>query len=178
MPIKQLQLREGEKKLLVLHRHWFVLAREFAAIVFMLAIGVVAFSLRDSLYVFVDASIAGPIAAFLLSLYTLLVLALAFAMWINYRLDVWIITSRRIIDVEQRGLFNREVSEFLISRVQDITAETPNIITTLLNFGNLTIQTAGHQNFTIREVPKLEEAKRIILEYSHKARGKELGISL
>jgi len=172
--MKRVQIQDNEHILLILHRHWFVLARELAAIVFMLAVGVIAFFLRNSLYTFINPSFTGPLAAFLFSLYILLILVLAFAMWINYRLDVWIITSRRIIDVEQRGLFNREVSEFLISRVQDITAETPNIITTLLDFGNLTIQTAGHQNFTIREVPNLEEAKKLILEYSHKARREEM----
>ena len=169
MPIPSLHLEENERVLLVLHRHWLVLAREFTAVLFMIFVGIMAFSMRNILYRLADAAVLDQIAAFLLSLYALLILLLAFAIWINYRLDVWIITTKRVIDVEQRGLFNREVSEFLVANIQDITTEVPTMIMTLFGFGNMTIQTAGHKNFVVREIPRLEEAKRIILECSRKS---------
>lgn len=173
MPIQPFHLQNNEQVVLVLHRHWFVLARELAAIVFTLVVGAAIFFLKSSLYQSANTATINPLVTFFFSLYILLILALAFAIWINYRLDVWIITTQRIIDVEQRGLFNREISEFLISNVQDITTEVPNIIMTFLDFGNMTIQTAGHKNFVVREIPRLEEAKKIILEYSHKAHQEE-----
>lgn len=172
MPIPFLHLHENEQVVLVLHRHWFVLAREFVAIAAMFLLGIFVFFFQDSFLIKGTISILHPLASFLFSLYVLIILALSFAIWINYRLDVWLVTTRRIIDVEQRGLFNREVSEFLISNVQDITTEVPTMIMTLLDFGNMTIQTAGEKNFVVHDVPKLEEAKRIILEYCHKAQEK------
>lgn len=169
MPIPSLHLHENEQMVLVLHRHWFVLVRELAIIMVMLMVGMLAFSFQTAFSAAGDTAITSPLALFLFSLYILIILALSFAVWINYRLDVWIITTRRIIDVEQRGLFNREVSEFLIANVQDITTEVPGMIMTLLDFGDMTIQTAGEKNFVVRDVPHLEEAKKIILEYCHKA---------
>jgi hypothetical protein len=174
MPIKSIHLQENEEVLIVLHRHWFVLVREFASVIFLIILGVIVFSVHDMYYSFLRADFIAPLAVFLLTLYLLTVLALSFAIWINYRLDVWIVTTRRIIDVEQRSLFNREISEFLIGRVQDVTTEVPNMVATLLDFGNITLQTAGHKNFYVREVPHLEETKKLILEYSHKARTGEI----
>lgn len=169
MAIPSLHLEENERVLLVLHRHWFVLVRELSAVILMIFAGIMAFSFKSMWYVFVAASALNHLAAFLLSLYALLILVLVFAIWINYRLDVWIITTKRVIDVEQRGLFNREISEFLVANIQDITTEVPTMIMTLLDFGNMTIQTAGQKNFVVREIPHLEEAKRIIMECSRGA---------
>ena len=166
MPIPSLHLEENERVLLVLHRHWFVLVRELSVVILMIFMGIMVFSIKSMWYVLVAASALDHLAAFLLSLYALLILALVFAIWINYRLDVWIVTTKRVIDVEQRGLFNREISEFLVANIQDITTEVPTMIMTLFGFGNMTIQTAGQKNFTVREIPRLEEAKRIILECS------------
>ena len=77
--------------------------------------------------------------------------------------DTWIITSRRIIDIEQQGLFSRHVAEIPLSRVQDITIEVNGILETLLRFGTIRIQTAGERDFFINDVPRLQELKNIIL---------------
>lgn len=169
MPIPSLHLNNNEQVLLVLHRHWFVLARELVIIFLMAFLGITAFTLKHALYGFVKADVLEPLLLFLLSLYALLMLFMAFAIWINYRLDVFIITSRRLIDIEQRGLFNREVSEFLVENVQDVSIEIPNMIATFLDFGTMTIHTAGEQSFRMYEVPHTEKAKQFILEYSQKA---------
>lgn len=166
MPIPAFHLEQNERVLLVLRRHWFVLLREFTAVLFLVLLGIMIFSIKDLWRGTLDARMFDNIISFLLSLYALLVLALVFAIWINYRLDVWIITTKRVIDVEQRGLFNREISEFLVANIQDITTEVPTMIMTLFDFGNMTIQTAGQKNFVVREIPHMEKAKRIILACS------------
>ena len=169
MPGPSLHLEQNERVLLVLRRHWFVLLRESMVVLFMIFLGIMLFSVKRIWYGIIDPVIFDSIVAFLLSLYALLMLALAFAIWITYRLDVWIITTKRVIDIDQRGLFNREVSEFLVANIQDITTEVPTMIMTLFDFGNMTIQTAGHKNFVVREIPHLEKAKKIILECSRGA---------
>lgn len=178
MSIQSLHLDEHERVLLVLHRHWFVIARELAIVLFLLLFGIAAFLSRDILYKFADQSALASFSAFLMIIYVLALLELAFAIWLNYRLDVWIITTRRVIDVEQRGLFNREISEFLVGRIQDITTEVPTIIATLLGFGTMTIHTAGEETFVVRDVPRMEEAKKIILECSQKVRQEEHAVAV
>lgn len=113
----------------------------------------------------VNPEIINPLINFSLSLYVLLPLAYLLLMWMDYYLDMWIITNERIIDIEQHGLFNREISEIPLHRVQDVTIQVRGIIETLLGFGTIRIQTAGEREFDIRFVPHLYKAKDIILKY-------------
>lgn len=152
-------MRENEKILLTLHRHWFVFALQasaagLAALLPFLLLSIVPFNM--------------PFFWLLVIVYWLVLAGFLLVAWIEYRLDVWIVTTERIIDVEQRSLFSREVSEFLLSRVQDVTVEVPNFIATLLRYGNIVVQTAGEKHFTIREIPHLDHAKEIILEQCRK----------
>lgn len=90
-----------------------------------------------------------------------------FVMWTNYYLDVWVITNHRVVDIEQFSLFSRDVSEFRLDRIQDITIEVKGLIPTILNFGNLHVQTAGMmRELMIRDVHDPYSTKnRIIKEH-------------
>lgn len=109
-------------------------------------------------------------ANFLLSIYILTLMLFLFIIWADYYLDIWIITSKRIIDIEQRGLFDRSISEFSLANVQDVTIEISGVVQTLLKFGNLHVQTASENNFVIKDAPHLYEAKDFILKYAELAR--------
>lgn len=166
--MKTINLEQDEQMLLILHRHWFVLVRDAVLVAFLILIGLALFAMRGEFTAVLDPEFAQPFITFVFSVYTLFLLAITFGLWINYYLDVWVITTKRVIDIEQRSLFNREVSEFPIGNIQDITLENPNIISTLLDFGNMTIQTAGENNFLVRDVPHMQKAKEIIMAHCHK----------
>jgi uncharacterized membrane protein YdbT with pleckstrin-like domain len=90
-----------------------------------------------------------------------------FVLWTDYYLDVWYVTNERIIAVEQKGLFWREIIDLRYEKVQDVTVEISGIISTLLDFGDLHVQTAGvGREIILRKAAKPDEAKRIIL-YEH-----------
>lgn len=152
-------LHENEQVLLILHRHWFIFALQTAAIGM---VGLFPF------FLFPILPIGVALFLFFAVIYWLFLAAFLLVAWIEYWLDMWVITSERIIDIEQRSLFSREVSEFLLSRVQDVTVEVPNLVATMLHYGNIVVQTAGEKSFTIREIPHVEEAKEIILEQCRK----------
>jgi uncharacterized membrane protein YdbT with pleckstrin-like domain len=59
--------------------------------------------------------------------------------------NAFIITTRRIVDIDQRGLFERSVSEAAFDKVQDVSYHVKGIWQTLLGYGTLLIQTAGAQ---------------------------------
>ncbi len=103
---------------------------------------------------------------FFLSVYLMVIVLVSFVLWADYYLDIWIITSQRIIDINQKGLFNREVSEFMLDKVQDVSVEIPNMMATLMKYGNLKIQTAGDRTFEINEIPNFYEAKNLIINSS------------
>ena len=87
-----------------------------------------------------------------------------FMIWTNYYLDLWIITDRRIIYVDQKSFFNRNVSMFRLERLQDIEIKTVGLLQTFLNYGSLSAQTAGstESNFDSTGLPDPRGLQAII----------------
>lgn len=149
---------------MVLHRHWIAIVGKVAVGGILLLLPFIALPLTGFLP-HISVSLVGA-TLFFFVIYILIVFLILFIFWIEYYLDVWIITTERIIDIEQKSLFNREISEFRIQNVQDVTIDIPGMLATFLKYGNMTIQTAGERSFTIHDVPNLYEAKNLILDYS------------
>lgn len=92
----------------------------------------------------------------------------------NYYFDIWLITNKRIIALEQKSLFNRIISELALKNVQDITIEKNGILPTMLDFGTLFVQSAGRRvRFTFQTVPHIYEVKEELNDMVHKATVKE-----
>lgn len=96
-----------------------------------------------------------PIVVLFVSIYYLYVWLFAFTSFVDYYLDVWLVTSERIVNIEQQGLFARTVSEQDLHRVQDVTSEVKGFFPTTLDFGTVYIQTAGEkQRFVFKQIPQ------------------------
>jgi len=80
---------------------------------------------------------------FFIGVWLLCVWTAAFGMFTRYYLTVWVITNLRIVDIKQHGFFNREVSSFMLLRVQDVTTDVSGLLATLFHFGRLSVETAG-----------------------------------
>jgi hypothetical protein len=171
---ERIQLEEGETVLLVARKHWFILLRG----IFM---PVLLFVVPLCVYIFtgdvlkqndVIASIAhtDAILLFSISLWGLLIWMMIFLAWTDYYLDMWTITTRRIISIDQRGFFRRTVASFRYERLQDIEVRIDGVIATMLDFGDIHAETAGHEaDFKIPGAPNPREIKRLILEAADKA---------
>lgn len=57
--------------------------------------------------------------------------------------NVFVITNQRVIDIDQRGCFDRIVSEAPFEKIQDISYRIKGVFQTLFHYGNIQIQTAG-----------------------------------
>jgi uncharacterized membrane protein YdbT with pleckstrin-like domain len=56
--------------------------------------------------------------------------------------------------VEQRGLFHSQVDQVSLGRIQDVSGLQSGFIQTLLDFGKVTIQSAGEQKqFIFQHLP-------------------------
>ena len=161
-----LKLSNEEKILLVIRKHWFVMVRTVIVFVVFLLLPPLVLTLMPYLAGYLGMELVEPLTNFLLALYIMVLLVFLFLMWMDYYLDMWIITNERIIDVEQRGLFNRHIAEIPLQHVQDVTIEVRGIIETFLKFGTIRIQTAGEREFRIEFVPNLYEAKDLILKHT------------
>ena len=72
-----------------------------------------------------------------LSIYYLATVSFFFQEFIDYYLDTWIVTTERVIDINQRGLFNRTAAEMHIALVQDATTEVRGMLGTFLDYGHV-----------------------------------------
>lgn len=149
-----------EKIIRIVHRHWIVVAGKMTTIALLFLIPLFA-SLFSS--ILPDNAFFTPFLLYGISIYTLILAVFAFSLWVDYYLDIWIITNQRIIDIEQKGIFAREISEFMLERVQDVTIEQHSFIEMTLKYGTIRIHTAGEKSFTAHDLPNVEEIKNIII---------------
>ena len=63
-----------------------------------------------------------------------------FREFLDWYFEVLLITNKKIIDID-RGATN--ISETLLTNVQDVTSETPSVIGQIFNVGSIKIQTAA-----------------------------------
>ncbi|PIR47472.1 hypothetical protein COV06_03375 [Candidatus Uhrbacteria bacterium CG10_big_fil_rev_8_21_14_0_10_50_16] len=167
--------KPGEKPVLFLRRHWLAVARLF----FFVALASVApllitWLLGQTMPSLLHSSEGGAIGSVFLSIYYLSVITFLFQEFIDYYLDVWIVTTERIINIEQHGLFNRVASEMHIALVQDVTAEVQGATATFLDYGQVYIQTAGEdKRFLFKNVPHPEQIRNTILRLAEEDRFRE-----
>jgi hypothetical protein len=64
------------------------------------------------------------------------------SLWVH-QLNAFILTNERIIDVDQRGIFHKVVSEATFDKVQDVSYIVKGIFATIFQFGSVMVQTAG-----------------------------------
>ncbi|MEK7649796.1 MAG: PH domain-containing protein [Patescibacteria group bacterium] len=153
---------------MTIHKHWFVFFGRMLSLLFMGSVPFFGFLLAPELALAINPESLWFLLLFFAMIWWLVLLFIFFVEWLDYWLDAWIITDQRIIDIEQKSLFRREVSEFVIARIQDIKIETPGFIGTVLKFGNIRIQTAGEESFTIEAIPRLNETKNLIMSFAHR----------
>ena len=161
---------EGEKIIILLRRHWIVIMSKllFWSITALMPV-ILYFIIRDVFAGIIQTEFFAPIAVLFLSIYYLYVWLFAFHSFLDYYLDVWIVTSHRILNIEQKGLFARTVSEQKLSRIQDVTSEVKGVIPTMFNFGTVFIQTAGEQpRFIFKQIPDPYQVARKVAELSEK----------
>ena len=106
-----------------------------------------------------------PVLVLLATLYYLSIWLFFFTEFIDYYLDVWIITNDRVVNIEQQGLFARTISELDLFKIQDVTSEVKGVIPTMFNFGNVYIQTAGQkERFIFKNIPAPHEVRKTIVD--------------
>lgn len=107
------------------------------------------------------------IALLLGSAFLLFLLLFTLAEFFDFYFDLYIVTDRRVIDIDQNRFFNRSVAELLFEDVQDVESNTKGILATFFNYGNVEIQSAGTKpNFTFSQVGSPNQVAAIILDIS------------
>ena len=162
---------QGETTLLFLRRHWFVFFLNALVFLFLVLLPLIIFTIvPDAIAELFDIGLWNGLLTIFLIIYYLLMWLFFFASLIDYYLDIWIVTDKCIIDIQQVGLFKHVVAEQKLVRVQDVTTTVKGIFPTFLNYGNVNIQTAGEEErFVFQQVPNPEEVRRAIMKAHEEA---------
>jgi uncharacterized membrane protein YdbT with pleckstrin-like domain len=150
---------EGERVVLVFRQHPVVLRKP---LIFGLLAIVVSILPLDVIY-------NGPLYSSLVKLPALvigLVILYWFYHWVGWYYSVYIVTDQRLIDIRQKGFFNRRVSEVGFEKVQSINYHVKGFQAAILKFGDITVQTYTG-DWVLQSVHHPEDVHTKMLEVTH-----------
>ncbi len=168
--MEEFDLQPGEHIILAVRQHPFVLATRllpFLLLAFVPLILGMFFSFIGSIGGAAASGISLPtsLARFLTGFYWLILWIGAFTTVTRFILTVWIITNVRIVDIKQYSFFGREVSSFLLLRVQDVTTQIDGMLETLIGYGRLDVETAGNlEKFSMDTVAHPQRIRDVIMD--------------
>lgn len=166
--IEKIELETGEEILATVRKHWFIIFSQLIGtglMIFVPLFIILFLSLSEkSQNIFTILQNNSQLGSFVLIFWILISLMSGFMIWTNYYLDLWLITDRRIIVVNQISFFNRSVSNFRLERLQDVNVTINGLISTFLNFGTIDAHTAGNneERFATSGLPDPRNLQAII----------------
>ena len=159
-------LEEGEVIVQKVRKHVIVYIQDFVAHTFGCAVFIVG-----AIFLSHMGGVEGQyIALGLMAIVLLFWVAFFYAWTLNY-FDVWYLTDRHIIAVNQKELLNREEAFMEFGRIQDVFFEKNGMLETFLGYGTLRVQSAGtDQEFIIQDVRNVESTAHVIMEMRDKVK--------
>lgn len=152
-----------EKVVLLLRKHGITNLGWTLAAIFFSMVPFIFFFIRDFAFSNFSLNIFS-ITALLLSWY-LLVLGFIFTQFLKWYFNVYIVTNRRVIDVDFKGFFYKNISEAELTRIQDVSHSSVGTFALIFNYGELKIQTAAEfSDIEFERVPNPSEVHKIIAE--------------
>lgn len=158
-----ISLDPEEKVEYIIHHYWLTFLGTILKISF-LPITVIIF-----LVIFGPNFLASILDSMILSLITLAIftvwLTFSFYHWYIWYFDTLVLTDKKIILLQQKRLFERQITETLYERIQDVTANYQGILQNILKYGSISIQTAGETpNLSIKNLKKPQDINHLVLK--------------
>jgi len=127
-----ISLKEQERIITTLHRYCLTLVGWFVLVLILFAV--------DAFFMFwLFAHNWWGQTLFVLGILTgLFILVRTLFIW---QKNVLLITTHRVIDIDQRGFFDKTVSEIPYDQIEDVSGRIKGFFGTILRYGDLTIQT-------------------------------------
>jgi len=95
--------------------------------------------------------------------------AIALYVYLDWRNDDFIVTTKRVIHIERRLLFGEQRDEAPLPRIQDVTVQSYDIIERFFDYSNLMISTAGAGVMKFDGIPEASEMREMIFQERQRA---------
>lgn len=160
-----IDINSDEKIILKARKHWFTLLSQLITMVIMAVLPFLFYSVVSN-FNFIPGNQLYLLFA-IEPMWVLFIWLMFCKFWVSYYLDVWVVTDKRIIDIRQKGFFNREVSTIRLEKVQDITVKVSGVIRSFLHFGTIIVQSAGElEEFIMTDIANPYDVKNTITKLS------------
>ena len=102
----------------------------------------------------------------------LLVLVVVFEGFLFWYFNVYIVTSKNIIDIDFHSILFKNIDIAPLRNIEDVSSSMGGILQAVFHYGNVFIQTAGtSRNIDFVSVPKPHQVADFILDEVHKIHG-------
>jgi hypothetical protein len=160
---------DDEEVLVVARQHWFTNVRWIMVAFFMLMV--------PTLFRFVPTLIAIPVnyqfVAYLF--WYLITFTYSFEKFLSWYFNVYLITTKRVVDIDFNNLLTKKYSEAGLGAIQDVSSSVIGAIPTMFNYGNVLIQTASEINeLEFDRVPNPEKIIKVLQELRDHQQGGNL----
>lgn len=144
----EIPLEIGEHIILSVRKHWLIyvgMLIPFGLIAYLplFLLDVIAAQGLGGAALTEILSIDNPGVHFVLGIWWLIVWMGLFGAFTRNFLDIWVLTNKRIVVIEQHGFFRREVLSLVLEQVQDVRSEVHGFFATLLGFGTIDVDSAS-----------------------------------
>ncbi len=155
--------KDGEQVLLMLRRHWITFLAPLSLTLVIFIVPLLAW-----LFFFPQLNLVTLSTETLLlgaAIWTFLAFIFGLINFLDWYLDIYLVTNMRVIDITQNGLFHRKVGETTLDHVQDVIYDINGIIPTIFNYGDVKIHTAGPSgDIDFEQVHAPQEVQRYLLK--------------
>lgn len=155
-----------------LRRHSITFIPILATFIILMLVPVAMYFLINNLFPqLLTGQFSYPVLVLFASIFYLSIYLFFYGQFIDFYLDVWIVTNDRIVDIEQHGLFSRSISELDLYNIQDVTVEVTGFFATMFKYGNLNVKTASSNSQIIfRNIPNPNEVRQELVQLAENDR--------
>lgn len=164
----------------ILHRHPLTFLPTILVFLLLASIPLVIYVFTSGMFASEEGAPPSPVsivATLAASAYYLSILIFFYTQFIIYYLDVWVVTDDRVIDVDQKTLFSRSISELDLASIQDVTTDIKGFFPTLFDYGDVMVKTASdNPNIIFRNVPHPNKIRADLVDLSDKDKQRHLRV--
>ncbi len=154
-----------EKVYIAVREHWVLLALRIVIWAFFVVLLIVFYMFGPEAVPGLFEGTGALITKLVTEVYLMMLALSLLIIFVLYYLNLHIITSVRIVDIDQSGLFHHEISELNIDKIEDVTSETNGVLGNIFDYGTVYVQTAGaKERFEFTNVPDPAKLVKIILD--------------
>ncbi|MFH1789917.1 MAG: PH domain-containing protein [bacterium] len=155
-----------EKIIAKVRRHFITYVPTILFFIILMMVPVALYFLLSNIFpLLISNPKSYPLLVLLASVYYLSIMLFFYTSFIEFYLDLHIITNDRMVDIKQITLFARKVAEVDLYQIQDVSSEVKGFFATIFKYGNVDVQTAGSvPKFSMQNVPNPHYLRRVILD--------------